>query len=82
MFENFVIVEILKLNNYTKSRHSLNYWRTKWGSEVDLIMTKDEKYKAIEIRTRSSKITSAFKKTYPDTKELIVVMNNVASILL
>lgn len=82
MFENFVISEMLKLNQYTKSRYSLNYWRTKWGSEVDLVLTKDEKHKAIEIKTRNGKITKAFKDTYPDTDELVVTMSNVASLLI
>jgi uncharacterized protein len=82
MFENFVITEMLKLNQYTKSRYNLNYWRTKWGSEVDLVLTKDEKHKAIEIKTRNGKITRAFKETYPDTDELVVTMSNVASLLI
>jgi uncharacterized protein len=81
MFENFVVAEILKLNQYTKSRYSLNYWRTKWGSEVDLVLTKDEKHKAIEIKTRNGKITRTFKETYPDTDEMVVTMSNVASLL-
>jgi predicted AAA+ superfamily ATPase len=82
MFENFVIAEMLKLNQYTKSRYSLNYWRTKWGSEVDLVLTKDEKHKAIEIKTRGGKITKTFKETYPDTDELVVTMGNVVSLLI
>jgi uncharacterized protein len=82
MFENFVIAEMLKINRYTKSRYSLNYWRTKWGSEVDLIMTKDEKYKAIEIKTRGGKITKTFKETYPDTDELVVTMSNIVGVLI
>lgn len=81
MFENFVITEMLKLNQYTKSRYNLNYWRTKWGSEVDLVLTKDEKHKAIEIKTRNGKITRAFKETYPDTDELVVTMSNVVGLL-
>jgi uncharacterized protein len=82
MFENFVIAEMLKLNQYTKSRYSLNYWRTKWGSEVDLVLTKDEKHKAIEIKTRNGKITRTFKETYPDTDEMVVTMSNVISLLI
>jgi uncharacterized protein len=81
MFENFVVAEMLKLNQYSKSRYSLNYWRTKWGSEVDLVLTKDEKHKAIEIKTRNGKITRTFKKTYPDTDEMVVTISKVASLL-
>lgn len=36
IFENFVITEILKLNKYNYLRYSFYYWRTKWGSKVDL----------------------------------------------
>ncbi len=82
LFENFVITEILKLNEYSKLRYSLNYWRTKWGSEVDLVLTKDEQHKAIEIKVRGGKITPVFKDTYPETEELVVTMNNFGSLLL
>lgn len=82
IFENFVVSEIRKLNDYYQERFGIYYWRTKWGSEVDLILHKDEKYYAIEIKTRQGKITKSFKETYPNTEEIVVTMNNIASLLI
>ena len=81
IFENFVISEIMKLNQYYRERFSMYYWRTKWGSEVDLVLVRDEKYKAIEIKTRKSAITPAFKATYPEAEEFIITMDNIVSVL-
>lgn len=81
IFENFVITEIKKINEYYKERYVMNYWRTKWGSEVDLILAKDGEYKAIEIKTRKGKITQAFKATYPDSEEYVVTQDNVSGLL-
>jgi len=82
MFENFVIIEILKMNTYYKSGYDMYYWRTKWGSEVDLILFKNEKFKAIEIKIRKGKITKTFKETYPNTEEYLYNLENIASLLL
>jgi uncharacterized protein len=81
LFENFVIAEVFKLNKYTKANYSLHFWRTRWGSEVDLVLTKSEKHKALEIKTRGGKITKAFIDTYPNTEEFIITMDNVSSLL-
>jgi len=82
IFENFVISEIKKINSYYRERFGFYYWRTKWGSEVDLILYKDEVYYAIEIKTRKGSITKAFKETYPKTKELVLTMDNIVSFLI
>lgn len=81
LFENFVIGEIIKLNQYYRERFSLYYWRTKWGSEVDLVLVRDGKYKAIEIKTRKGSITSAFKATYPKSEEFVITMDNIVSMI-
>lgn len=82
IFENFVITELIKLNKYNNLRYSFYYWRTKGGSEVDLIMQKDNEIIASEIKTRSGKITSAFMSTYPEAKTQTITMDNVGGLLL
>lgn len=82
MFENFVVSEIKKLNDYYHERFGMYYWRTKWGSEVDLVLYKDEKYYALEVKTRKGQITRSFKDTYPNAKEIVVTFDNAASLLL
>lgn len=82
IFENFVITEIIKLNKYNELRYEPYYWRTKWGSEVDLIMQKDNEIIASEIKNRSGKVTIAFTDTYPEAKTQTITMDNVCSLLL
>src|SRR3989344_4818577 len=42
LFENFIIAEILKTNYYGDFGYHLNYWRTKQGSEIDLVLSKND----------------------------------------
>lgn len=81
IFENFVVTELIKLNKYFDMRYAFYYWRTKWGSEVDLILQKDDKIIASEIKNRTGKVTSAFTDTYPDSKAQVITFENVANLL-
>lgn len=81
IFENFVISELMKLNKYNDMRYVFYYWRTKWGSEVDLILQKDEEIIASEIKNRSGKVTSAFTDTYPDSKVQVITFENASNLL-
>lgn len=81
IFENFVITEFIKLNKYNDLRYSFYYWRTKGGSEVDLIMQKDNEIIASEVKNRSGKVTSAFTETYPEANVQVITMDNISDIL-
>lgn len=81
IFENFVISELLKLNHSYRERYSQYYWRTKWGSEVDLILVRDNRHIALEVKTRKGSMSHAFKNTYPDGDEYVVTVDNTASML-
>ncbi len=82
IFENFAINEIIKLNSYYGLNYQPYYWRTKWGSEVDLILQKDTKIYAIEFKLRKASITPAFKNTYAEAQEKIVTLGNIESMIL
>ena len=82
LFENFVITEFIKQNSYNDLDKKFYYWRTKWGTEVDLVATKDDKLEAIEIKTRKGKITASFKNTYPEATERVITMENASKYLL
>ncbi len=82
IFENFVISELIKLNDYYNLRYQMYYWRTKQGSEVDLILEKDNKLKAIEIKTYQKNFSKAFLNTYRQAQTFVVTLNNVESLLL
>lgn len=66
LFENFVVSELFKQNSYQNAGLSLHYWRTKQGSEVDVVMRKGEVITGIEVKWKKSASNKAFKNHYPD----------------
>lgn len=77
MFENFIVSELLKYNYYGNFGYSFNYWRTKSGSEVDLVLNKQgHKTIALEIKSKSQRINQAFISRYPNSKMTVISRNN------
>ena len=54
LWENFVIAEYAKKNLIEGSREQLYYWRTKEGSEVDLVVKRGQMITAFEIKSSPS----------------------------
>jgi hypothetical protein len=77
LFENFIISEILKTNQYGNFGYSLNYWRTKSGSEVDLVLTKtNQPTIALEIKDTKKRINQSFINRYPEAKMSVLSKDN------
>jgi predicted AAA+ superfamily ATPase len=77
MFENFIVSELLKYNYYGDFGYSFNYWRTKSGSEVDLVLDKpDQDLIAVEIKSKSQRTNQAFTARYPKSKAVIISKDN------
>ena len=76
LFENFIISEIKKQNYYSNNEFSLHFWRTKQGSEIDLILEKNNTLYAVEIKKGGKKINMAFKKRYPHAKLKVITKSN------
>lgn len=77
MFENFIVSELLKYNYYGNFGYSFNYWRTKSGSEIDLVLSKPGyKTVALEIKSQSQRVNQAFVSRYPDAKMMVISKNN------
>jgi len=74
LFENFIINEILKYSHYSKKDLRINYWRTRHGSEVDLIIETSQLKRAIEIKLTKDKSSGlrAFKNRYPKFQTNII----------
>lgn len=74
LFENFVMTELWKYNYYGNFGYSFNYWRTKSGSEVDLVLSKPgQTTLAIEIKTKSGRVNQAFAARYPQAKGITIL---------
>lgn len=77
LYENFIISEICKMNSYKKYGFNLNYWRTKSGSEIDLVLSQEgRKNIAIEIKTQAKRVNKAFVERYPDSKLVVLTREN------
>jgi len=77
LFENFIISEILKANYYGNFGYTLNYWRTKSGSEVDLVLTKaNHKTIAVEIKNTAKRTNKSFVNRYPESKMTVLSKKN------
>ncbi|MCG9881732.1 MAG: ATP-binding protein [Bacteroidia bacterium] len=69
LWENFLIAERIKKNDYDKSNSFQHFWRNYSGQEIDFIETKNGSLHAYEFKwseKRKVKIPNAFQKLYPD----------------
>lgn len=66
LWENFVISEYAKWNMLTGQKHNLYFWRSRQGSEVDLIIERNGTIEALEIKWSEKKrrFGKAFKNLY------------------
>ncbi len=74
IYEGFIASEMLK------REIRLKYWRTKSGAEVDFVIEKGNKLKAIEVKTYLNnnsveKSMRSFIETYPNSKPFIISLN-------
>lgn len=77
LFENFIISELYKYNSYGNFGFHFNYWRTKSGSEVDLVLSKsDGTLLAIEIKSQSQRVNRSFVARYPKAKLTVITKDN------
>lgn len=53
LFEQFIILEIYRLNRYLEKDWPMFYWRTSQGAEVDMILETGKQLWAIEIKSGS-----------------------------
>ncbi len=76
LFETWVILEAIRLNDYVRTAYKFAYWRTNSGLEVDLILYRNTWTAPIAIEIKSSENPDekdlsglkAFMKDYPKAK--------------
>jgi predicted AAA+ superfamily ATPase len=77
LFENFIVSEVLKTNYYNDFGYKLNYWRTKQGSEIDLVLSKsDGEVRGVEIKSSNRTGGKAFSNRYPQAKVITIIKSN------
>lgn len=82
LWENFVIAEFAKENLTNEKHENLYFWRTRDGSEVDLVIKSSERLKAYEIKWGRGKLKNikAFKNKFGVEVELINTSNFIDKI--
>lgn len=85
LFENFIVAERLKNNDYQEKFASIYFWRTYDGQEIDLIEEKDGKLNGFEFKW-SDKIKKGepkdWKKNYKNSTYQIIHRENYLDFLL
>ncbi len=76
LFENFIISELLKQDSYSEKNFKFYYWRTKQGSEIDVILEKGTELIGVEIKYKQRAFNKAFKNRYPQAKVRLVTADN------
>ncbi len=79
LFENLVILELLKQRYNNGQRSNLYYWRDRTGNEIDLLLEQSQHVIPIEIKSSVTyhsdfvKALNYWKKIYPQTKKSYLV---------
>ncbi|MCC6221647.1 MAG: ATP-binding protein [Deltaproteobacteria bacterium] len=83
LWENFIVVEKLKINEYQRQFLNFYYWRTYAQEEIDLVSEGDGKLSAFEIKYSASKakFPNTFKNAYPTSSLHVINKNNYLDFL-
>ncbi len=85
MWENFMIAERMKINQYGRKYTKCYFWRTEQHKEVDLIEELDGRLNAFEFKwdpNKKVKIPAQFTAAYPDAVFKSVSPKNAAEFLI
>ena len=76
LFENFIIAEALKANNIQQTDLKLNFWRTKQGAEVDLVLSNEKQVTGVEIKYAKGLAHHAFTNHFPQAQYHSITAEN------
>ncbi|MBI2439728.1 MAG: ATP-binding protein [Candidatus Moranbacteria bacterium] len=76
LFENFIISELIKQDSYSDRGFKFYYWRTKQGSEIDVVLEKGSEIIGVEIKYKRKAINKAFKNRYSEAKVKLLTVDN------
>ncbi len=76
LFENFIISELIKQDSYSDTNFKFYYWRTKQGSEIDVVLEKGSALIGVEIKYKRKAANKAFKNRYPEARVRLVTADN------
>ncbi len=84
LWENFCMSERIRINEYSKCRFNMYFWRTYDGAEIDLIEEKNQKLNAIEFKwaqKRKIKLPVGFSEKYGVKEMKIITPENLHELI-
>ncbi|HCE57905.1 MAG TPA: ATPase [Prolixibacteraceae bacterium] len=85
LWENYLISERRKKNEYTRSYKNTYFWRTTFQQEIDYIEESDGKINAFEFKWGEKprfKVPAPFTTTYPEAEVTLITRENYTSFLM
>lgn len=85
LWENFIISELYKQNEYKKEYGNFFFWRSHDQQEVDLVIQKGNKLEAFEIKWSSKnkvRLNKTFASAYPDHRFSFINYDNAEEFIL
>ena len=85
LWENFVISELYKQNEYKKQFGNFFFWRTHDLQEIDLIIEENKMLKAYEIKwseNNKPRLSKTFSSNYPNHQFEFINLQNIEAFLL
>lgn len=78
LWENYLMCERLKKNNYEQNSKETYFWRTYDQQEIDCVEVKNQEIEAFEFKwgNKKAKIPVAFANAYPEAKFSIITKEN------
>lgn len=79
LFENFIINELRKQNEYKQVYANFYFWRNTDQREIDLILEKNNQLQAIEIKwnpNKKARLTKSFSNIYGETNFMVIHREN------
>ncbi len=76
LFENFIVSELIKQNSYAEKNYKFRYWRTKQGSEMDVVLERVGELFGVEIKYQRKSANKAFNNRYPKAKIRMITASN------
>ena len=76
LFENFIISEALSQITYLEKNYPIYYWRSKQGSEMDLVLETTKGLIGVEIKYKKRAFNQAFKNRYKDANIKMLSASN------
>jgi hypothetical protein len=79
LFENFIVNELRKQNEYNQIHANFYFWRNIDQREIDLVLDKNGVLRTIEIKwngTKTPRLTKSFTNLYGETKFTVINRDN------